>query len=989
MHRVRAGAAALSSGGRCRPAGFSRGASSLVFAGLLSAAIALLTGAVAVIVLLVGLLVAFGAGVLAGWWTVRHADVDAVSTATLVDAGDELAWRVQSRSRARVHGELRIGGAPVAAGWLDDGATLLHGTAPRRGEYDRVEVRWAAAGRMGMYWWRRTRLLPIATLSVAPRAAESAAPVDRSGSASSEHLAASLLAGRDDVDGVRSWREGDELTAVHWPATLRTGELVIRQRHRDVDERWLVHARAGSADPDGEAARVRTAVDSGLASGARVSVQVSDGASPAVDLAGSDEARRWCAAFDPVAARTTTPFWQRRVGAHSPEPERRLAHSARWAVAAASVPPLVMMLQPLRYGPAPIAVVVAMIALGAAFSAQGPERRRVARQLTGLLASLAAAAALIDPDAITSVVNSLRFLLPQLLVTLVVMQGFECIDRRAARITLSCSAMLTAYAAGIRVDPALSTWLLVSAAGIAVAWQAITRADHTPRTSALLASDTPRWRGRVRAASVLAGSVAAMLALLAVIPVPEGPAQLTLPSWIDDYRPTPGDGGLVAANGSPLLGGGGSSSDRTSNTSRSGAGGYPGFSPTMDTSLRGDLGDDVVLRVRSPYPDYWRGQTFSDFDGRVWTVDGAKGTLSTGVDHPISPTNGDVPRLDDDDLIQTYYAEVDLPNIVFAAYRAERVLLEASLWRRPDGALRADVVLPAGSAYTVVSRRKDVTVEGLRAEGDITDPRTPEQFLALPDGITDRTVTLARELQQPTTYDTIVAIQAWLAANVEYDLDAPIPPDGADAVDDFLFESQRGFCEQIATATAMLLRSLGVPARIATGYVPSERDAVAGVWISRASDAHAWVEVRFPDAGWVAFDPTSSVPLAGEAQLGTIGGALARAIAAAISQHLALVLGGALLLALLAAAAGLVRGWWHRRRRGRWGLLQDRFLAAALRRGGRVTRPNAELAGVFDDPLAAAVAHALDSAAFAEPWIDDDDAYRHALAALEHVEAVR
>ena len=87
-----------------------------------------------------------------------------------------------------------------------------------------------------------------------------------------------------------------------------------------------------------------------------------------------------------------------------------------------------------------------------------------------------------------------------------------------------------------------------------------------------------------------------------------------------------------------------------------------------------------------------------------------------------------------------------------------------------------------------------------------------------------------------------------------------MPAEGVDAVDDFLFVSQRGFCEQIASALTVMLRSQGVPARLATGYLPGERDRVSGVWKVRASDAHAWVEVWFPETGWEAFDPTASVP---------------------------------------------------------------------------------------------------------------------------------
>ena len=965
---------------RRRPAGFSRGAASLVFAWVLSVAIALLTGAAAVIMVLVVLLVALAGGSITGRWALRGARVESVTTAMVADDGDELTWHLRTTARGVLFARLLIDGEQVAEGWVTAGSTVLPGAAPRRGVHDTAEVRLSAAGRPGIFWWRRTFAVQFGPLAVAPRPATSTAPIERAASSLLEPLTTSPLVGRDEVDGVRTWRDGDELTSVHWPSTLRSGEFVVRQRHRSVDERWIVLADPTATDPDLEAARVRTALDNGLAAGATVAVQVGS-TEPATTLTDHLEVRRWCAAFLPTAPPPKLSLWRRPLGGRSPEPDQPLGKVPRWMIAGATVTPLIMMLQPLRYGPAPIVVVAGMIALGAAMSTVGPTRYRSLRQLVGLAASLVAGGALIDLSAITSVVNSLRFLLPQLLVTLVVMQGFECTDRRAARISLACATMLTAYAAGIRVDPDLTAWLVASIAGVAIAWQSITLAER--RASVTTMAATTR---RPRALLALTAAVAAMGMLLAIIPVPEGPAQLTLPSWIDDYRPTPGDGGLVTAAGSPLLGGA-SGGDRTGT---GGGGGYPGFSPTMDTALRGDLGDEVVLRVRAPYPDYWRGQTFTDFDGRVWTVDAEAGTLSDGVDHPIAPTNGDVPRLDDEEFIQTYYAEVDQPNIVFAASRAERVLLEASLWRRPDGALRADVVLPAGSAYTVVSRRKNVTAATLRSEGDISDSRTPSQFVALPEGITDRTLALAQQLQRSTTYDTIIAIQAWLAGNVEYTLDAPVPPEGDDAVDDFLFRSRQGFCEQIATATAMLLRSLGVPARIATGYVPSERDAVAGVWISRARDAHAWVEVRFPTFGWVAFDPTASVPLAGDAELGTIGGALMKSIAEAIGRRLPIVLGGLLLVALVVFSVRLARQWWHRSRRGRWGLLQDRFVAVALARGAPPSAPNAELAAVFDEPTAAAaLAAELDASAFAADWVDDDAVFRRAEAALQLAESHR
>jgi len=963
-----------------RPIGVARGSSSLALAWVIAASIALLTGATSVVIMLAIGLVAFVASIVTGWRAVRRATVYRVEAAgggAGMTVGDDAHWHVRVRGVGRVHVELLVVGQQVAAGWVEPGTNTLGGTAPSRGEHTEVLARWSSAGGLGLVWWRRTTELAMPTIVVAPAAAAVGAQVDRLHADHPDDATASTRAGRADVDGVRNWRDGDELSAVHWPSTLRSGEFVVRQRLMEVDETWVIDAQPGTADPDAEAGRVRARAEEALSVGAKVAVRV--GADDPVPLDDGRAVLRWCATFEPVVHRpVATPWWRRQLG-QSPEPARTLHPRARWAAGAAAAVPLMMLLEPLGYDPVRIAVVLLAVATGAACSIGRAQQWKVARPTLGLLTAAAVGAALIDLSAITGVAGALRFLLPQLLVTLVVLQGFECLDRRAARVSLACSAMLIAYASGIRVDSRLTIWLTAAMVGLAIAAQSVTKVDRALPRAALA---TGRIQSATRRPVALLGAGVAVLAVLALLPVPEGPAQLTLPSWLDDYRPTPSDGRLVAADGSPLLGGGRPSGDRDS--VGGGIGGYPGFSPTMDVNLRGDLGNTVVLRVRSPYADFWRGQTFTRFDGRTWYVDAEVGTRTEGPDHRIAAADGDVRRLTDEPLIQTFYAQVDMPNIVFAATRAERVLLEAPLRARPDGALRAEAVLPAGSVYTVVSQRSGATADGLRGDGNLAQWESPPEYLEVPDGLTERTHELALQLAAgvDNTYDLILAIHEWLRANVEYNLDAPVPPGGADAVDHFLFESQQGFCEQIATATAMLLRSVGVPARVATGYVPSSRDSVAGVWVSRASDAHAWVEVRFPNFGWVAFDPTASVPLAGESAGDTIGAAIARALASTIGNHLPLVLGVSLAGAALLLGTKAATAWWQRRRRGRWGVLQDRFVETALRRGGSPTAANAELAAVFDQSEAHELAAALDASAFSANWVDDEADYNRAVTDL-------
>lgn len=83
---------------------------------------------------------------------------------------------------------------------------------------------------------------------------------------------------------------------------------------------------------------------------------------------------------------------------------------------------------------------------------------------------------------------------------------------------------------------------------------------------------------------------------------------------------------------------------------------------------------------------------------------------------------------------------------------------------------------------------------------------------------------------------------------------------GRNSVDEFLFETRRGFCEHYASAFAVLMRAAGIPARIVTGYVGGELNELSGYYVIRQSDAHAWTEIWLPDRGWWRIDPTAAVP---------------------------------------------------------------------------------------------------------------------------------
>jgi transglutaminase-like putative cysteine protease len=154
--------------------------------------------------------------------------------------------------------------------------------------------------------------------------------------------------------------------------------------------------------------------------------------------------------------------------------------------------------------------------------------------------------------------------------------------------------------------------------------------------------------------------------------------------------------------------------------------------------------------------------------------------------------------------------------------------------------------------------RPDVADTGLRAAPETSADLDGGSFWTfLPDEVPQRVRDLAVRLTRDAgdRLEAARAVEAYVRGVAEYTLDGPPLPDGADAADDLLFGSRQGFCEQFATAEAVLLRAVGIPARIATGYAGGEVRGDRRVL--RAKDAHAWVEVLVPGLGWVSSDPTA------------------------------------------------------------------------------------------------------------------------------------
>jgi hypothetical protein len=121
----------------------------------------------------------------------------------------------------------------------------------------------------------------------------------------------------------------------------------------------------------------------------------------------------------------------------------------------------------------------------------------------------------------------------------------------------------------------------------------------------------------------------------------------------------------------------------------------------------------------------------------------------------------------------------------------------------------------------------------------------------------ERVAVLAQEIThtQRTTYDKANAIQSFLTHNFRYSLDAPLA-ELDHPLEEFLFSRKTGYCEHYATAMVMMLRTIGIPARLVTGFLATEWNEYGSYYLVRQQDAHAWVEMHLPHSGWITMDPT-------------------------------------------------------------------------------------------------------------------------------------
>jgi transglutaminase-like putative cysteine protease len=159
-----------------------------------------------------------------------------------------------------------------------------------------------------------------------------------------------------------------------------------------------------------------------------------------------------------------------------------------------------------------------------------------------------------------------------------------------------------------------------------------------------------------------------------------------------------------------------------------------------------------------------------------------------------------------------------------------------------------DTISYDATSHPETSAQQPLSDYGRRIETQLPTDRNP------------RALALAQQLRARAADDAAYARLAldWFRDNgLRYSLEPE--PTSLDSVDSVLFDTKRGFCGHFASSYAMMMRAVGIPARVVTGYLGGEYNPIGGYWIVRQSDAHAWTEVWLEPRGWTRVDPTAVI----------------------------------------------------------------------------------------------------------------------------------
>jgi len=299
--------------------------------------------------------------------------------------------------------------------------------------------------------------------------------------------------------------------------------------------------------------------------------------------------------------------------------------------------------------------------------------------------------------------------------------------------------------------------------------------------------------------------------------------------------------------------------------------GWPGAGEAMATSIAGfsdqisigEVGSSiysnprVVLRVE--FPDgmpsnflglHWRGRSYDRFDGMRWT-------RSEGIRPSRVPENWYRERWPEGLLRQRVYAARLDVRVLFGVSPVIGVLPESEIYPMYDNVGDWSYWGSSAPVYTALSRTERPPDDLLRAaeRGYMPDRSRYLQLPRLPDRIAALADSVVSAAGAETRFDRAVALERFLRSSFGYTRELPATAREA-TLDHFLFHRREGHCEYFSTAMVVLLRSLGIHARNVNGFLGGRWNEFGQYLAVTQNEAHSWVEVWFPNYGWVAFDPT-------------------------------------------------------------------------------------------------------------------------------------
>ena len=297
----------------------------------------------------------------------------------------------------------------------------------------------------------------------------------------------------------------------------------------------------------------------------------------------------------------------------------------------------------------------------------------------------------------------------------------------------------------------------------------------------------------------------------------------------------------------------------------------------LDLTGAVQLSDEPVMSVQisgvSPNSTrfYWRSTVFETYDGRGWEHQRSVRAFKESEGMTFNAGN----YLARQNVVQEVTMQVRSTRLIHALAQIQQIddlIVEAELNcvgggtncinenRESDVSLiRSRDPIRSNDNYTAVSSISTADAAQLRAAGTDYPQWVKDNYLQGASLLSPQAAAIAQSILTENgannPYDAAKYIEQWLRT-IEYDESIPAPPFNRDPIDYFLFDIQRGYCTYYASTMVMMLRSQGIPARMATGFAQGEYQG-SGTYLVKENDAHTWVEVYFPSYGWINFEPTA------------------------------------------------------------------------------------------------------------------------------------